>query len=307
MCLELGKGESMEIYVDVIFLINSIMNTLIFFITSKVLKMNTGFFRAFIFGLLSSVMYIIVAFFVVSPFINNGITQFIIICLNIFLFFRPKNIVSFVKEILAFHIFSFVIGGIGLYILYFFNYENILGNGFTFNFNAPIILFFGLSVFSYAFLSFLNKYLKKYLMDKQAFARVKVSLNGKSTELKALIDTGNTLHCPLTNTPVLVVEFQTIKSILPNDMKLIFYENRDNDISNFGHCFQNINIRLIPFKSVGNRNGILIGFIPDEMIINIGKEIINIHRGKGVVGICNFKLSNWDYSGLLSPEFLENN
>lgn len=297
----------MNIYIDVIFVINFIMNALIFYMSKIILKENIKVRYIILISLISTLIYVLVAF--VYPFnaINNRFSQLIIICLSIFVLFKPKKIVVFIKEIVIFHVISFIVGGIGLYVLYFFNYENILGDNINFNFNAPIFLFFGLSLMSYFFVNWIHKFIEKNMLNKQTFARIKVCLNNGTAEFNALVDTGNNLRCPITNIPVLVAEFQSIKTILPPKVQLIFFENKDEDITNFVEIIENINIRLIPFRSLGNRRGILLGFIPDKITIYTEKGNINFYKGEGIVGICNFKLSKWDYEGLLNPDFIKNN
>jgi stage II sporulation protein GA (sporulation sigma-E factor processing peptidase) len=63
-------------------------------------------------------------------------------------------------------------------------------------------------------------------------------------------------------------------------------------------------IRMIPFKSLGTENGMLIGFKPDTVEVTKENEILKL--SDVVVGIYNFSLTkNGDYHGLLSPHALE--
>lgn len=297
----------MEIYIDVVFLINFIMNTLVIYITKRLLRESVRLLKIVFFGFLSSLLYIIIAFVPVLHAINNGFTQLLIILFCIYFLFIPKSILIYIRQLVCFHLISFVLGGIGLYLLYFFNYENILGSGISFNFKAPIVIFFVLSGVSYFLIVILHRFLKEYLLNKQSFAMVSIGLNGNIAEIRALIDTGNTLYCPITNTPVMIAEFHSIKNILPPKLKLVFYENKDGDISNFVDFTEDMNIRAIPYKSIGKEKGILLGFVPDDIKIRINDKDINIGKGGVIVGICNFKLSKFDYEGLLNPDLIKYN
>ena len=83
-----------------------------------------------------------------------------------------------------------------------------------------------------------------------------------------MIDTGNLLKDPITGTPVIVVEKQSLKEIIEEEIlnqiegilegKYIDTKYTENYISKF---------RLIPFSSLGKQNGMLIGFKPDEVKI----------------------------------------
>ena len=56
-------------------------------------------------------------------------------------------------------------------------------------------------------------------------------------------------------------------------------------------------MKIIPFKSIGNENGILIGFKPDYLEIEYEDEIINIKDA--IIGIYENKLSKSDrYSAI---------
>ena len=61
--------------------------------------------------------------------------------------------------------------------------------------------------------------------------------------------------------------------------------------------------RIIPFKSLGNENALMIGFKPDEFNIeyNEEKQIIK----ELIIGIYNKKLSQYgEYSALIHPDIL---
>lgn len=60
---------------------------------------------------------------------------------------------------------------------------------------------------------------------------------------------------------------------------------------------------MIPYKSIGNENGSLLGFKPDYILLEgDNKSKIN----DVVIGICNEKLSNSKlYSGIFGLDILE--
>ena len=49
------------------------------------------------------------------------------------------------------------------------------------------------------------------------FVPVSIFIGGKKLDLKALVDTGNSLHDPLSNLPVVIVELDSIKEMLPQN------------------------------------------------------------------------------------------
>ena len=61
---------------------------------------------------------------------------------------------------------------------------------------------------------------------------------------------------------------------------------------------------LIPYKSIGNENGILLGFKPDYVVIDPSDEKIYVENS--VIGICDESLSNNKiYSGIFGLEILK--
>jgi len=65
------------------------------------------------------------------------------------------------------------------------------------------------------------------------FCLVKIHINGKFVNVKAIIDTGNFLKEPITKTPVVVVEKQALMELVPNYIldnidKIINGENIDS-------------------------------------------------------------------------------
>lgn len=134
-----------------------------------------------------------------------------------------------------------------------------------------------------------------------------VVLGDRSAKFNALVDTGNSLTDPLTGYPVIIVEAESVRNIVPPDIYACFASNRVPEaiIGSQGNDPWKSRIHLIPFKSIGKENGILAGFRPDAIKVlhgNTFKEIKNV-----IIGICGIKLSNNSrYTALLGPSSLAN-
>jgi stage II sporulation protein GA (sporulation sigma-E factor processing peptidase) len=115
----------------------------------------------------------------------------------------------------------------------------------------------------------------------QEYCDINIFINNKSIKIKSLIDTGNNLKDPINGSPVIVVENNIIKGILPENI-----ENR---------------IRIIPFKAIGLENGILKGYRVDKIEI-LEKKIV---KTDVVIAICDFALSkSGEYYALMNPALL---
>jgi stage II sporulation protein GA (sporulation sigma-E factor processing peptidase) len=147
-----------------------------------------------------------------------------------------------------------------------------------------------------------NKFVKEKLL-----VQLLISFDRKEAGLYALVDTGNSLFDPLTNSPVVVVEFNAIKDILPLEIRRIFENDCEKDLEKLTELISGTpwlsRFRLIPFTSLGKENGMLIGFRPDFIEIdseNQRKDIRDV-----IVGIYNRTLSrNAEYRALLNPDLI---
>lgn len=97
---------------------------------------------------------------------------------------------------------------------------------------------------------------------------VEVTLLGKKTAFTALRDTGNTLHDPVSGIPVMVADKTVLTRLLeekhlPEDpVELLQY---------LGQKVPELHPRLIPYKTVGVENGLLLAITPDKVMVS-GRE-----------------------------------
>lgn len=299
--------EMVEIYADIVFLVNFIMDVFIFWIVGKLLRQKTRFIKILLGGFVSTLLFCLLIF---VPFLNdfyNLPVLIAILMLGIKITFDAKSIREFLKLTVIFNIVSFCVGGMGIAIFYYTNISDVIGNMVGFyieDFSFKILI--SVSCFTYLILKIAVNWYKKYAIKKQKFYCIKVFFDDCVEEFVSLVDTGNSLSDPLTENPVVIAEFNSIKAFLPDEIKLLYYENNEPalltvDFNNDALFYRRI--RLLPFSGIGKQNGILLGFRPDRVeIITDDKSIISENI---IIGIYNFKLSqNNSYQGLLNPEIL---
>ena len=116
------------------------------------------------------------------------------------------------------------------------------------------------------------------------------------------------LKDPITQMPVIVVEKEILKNILPDailnnltkmiggDLPKEFYEGENLEyITKF---------RVIPFSSIGKTNGMLLGFKANKVIIHQEEHAKTIENV--IVGIYDNKLSKKDqYFALIGLDIIE--
>lgn len=157
---------------------------------------------------------------------------------------------------------------------------------------------FGFIIITTAF-----KNIKGKLSKKDMFCNIKININSNTIYTKAIIDTGNFLREPITKIPVVVVEKEVLKGVIPeeilNNLSNII-EGKEIELGKYAS-----KIRLIPFMSLGKENGMLIGIKADGITVNIQEDKLFIKNI--IIGIYDGSLSKTGkYKALIGLELLEN-
>lgn len=299
----------MVIYADIVFLINFFMDTIILFLTSILVKKKVNKSLVIFGAFIGSLLYCLLMFY---PKINkfyNPITSIFTIVIPTLLVFKPKSLREFFKTFVSLNICAFLIGGICTALFFYTNFNNYIGELLSFemnNFSFKLLIFS--SSATYVTIKLIRLKINSKMQKKQHIVSVTLTKNTKSVAFNALVDTGNTLREPITNKHVIILEFEIFKDFLPDEIKLIFYENLENDITKIYEAIEKIDdtsflscFRLIPFKSIGKENGNLISVKVDSVLItDINKKYL---ISDVFIAISNFKLTNsLDYNALINPE-----
>lgn len=298
----------MEIYLDVLILENLVINYLILYVTAKFSKYRTSTLRLFS-GAIIGALY--VGIIIIEPDIKVFYTTLAKILLSFFIIavtFPPRKIMTFIKTLVIFYISTFIFAGAALAFLFFNNQGGFVKNGIVYVFGQSkwSLMFFSLVTVGIIIKIFMEVIQSKFPRENLLIP-VKIAFDNRKIGFPALVDTGNSLKDPLTNNPVMVVEFNALEELLPIEIKDIFKNSKEDDLScvtttiSTSQWFSRF--RLIPFSSLGKENGMLIGFKPD--FIEIGEEEEKRDVKNVIVGIYNRSLSrNEKYKALLGPELV---
>ncbi len=298
----------MEVYVDIIFLINFFMDFFIFWITKKFIMKNVSIKRLLFGAFFSSATYCVITFVDFLNFLYNPLWILIILIFSVFITFGAANIKELLKNTIFFIVTSFAAGGLATALFYFCNISNFIGNFidiYIHNFSLKFLIF-SISFF-YILLKFVIVQYKKITIKRRVFCGAEIFLKDKRTTLKALIDTGNSLYEPISGKPVIIAELSALKKVIPDGMNNFFEKNGNSVPDKIYDCIKfgdfDIELRIIPFSSIGKRKGAIMGFLADKAVIHYEKEFC---FEKAVIGICDFKLSATDdYNALLNPQMFK--
>ena len=145
--------------------------------------------------------------------------------------------------------------------------------------------------------------IKQKITQKDMIYHAKILYSGKIVVLKLALDTGNFLNDPITRLPVIIVESEKLKELIPSSLlNQIENDNYYRALEQMeGHLKRRCSI--IPFSSIGKNNGILLGFRPDDFILQTqeGEEISK----KVIIAIYPYNLSQSNsYAGLIGLNIL---
>jgi stage II sporulation protein GA (sporulation sigma-E factor processing peptidase) len=297
-----------EIYLDVLFLENVVMNYLILLVTAKFSKSQASNLRLLL-GALVGAAYVVVL--ITLPNVKVYYTFGAKILLSIVIIavaFSPNKLSTFIKTLAVFYVSTFIFAGAALAFIYFNQSEGFVRNGIIYAFwqSKWTFLFLSIAMVGIIVRVFMEVLQHRFVKDKLLIP-LKISFERKIIDMSALVDTGNSLHDPLSDLPVIVVEFKAIQNILPEEIQNIFVQSKENDLSSVTSIVSGskwlARFRIIPFSSLGKENGMLIGFKPDYIEIGENKDRKGINNV--IVGIYNRTLSkNERYRALLSPDLV---
>lgn len=298
----------METYVygDIIVLENFIMNFIILWCTAKLLKHKHSWLLLVIASFLGAI-YALGSYFgefhyFYSPYMKVIFSIFIII-----IAYLPHHIRDFVKLMAVFYITSFVFGGAAFGLFYFLNGLKYISYGTFYIKDFPVKTLLASIAIAYIVVKYSWDFIQYRVKRERILTEIYILLDNKKVAIMALVDTGNALNEPISKAPVVVAEYASIKELLPKDVQIIFEKENQNDFNMIAHIMSNSELvtrfRVIPFKSLGKENGMLLGFKPDEIqLIENNKQQSIKHI---IIGIYSKKLSNsGEYSALIHPDIL---
>ena len=290
----------MTIYLDVVLLENIILNYIIIFATSIISKTKTSHIRITISSLIGGLFAIVNYFSDLNFYINVCIKVFVSVFMMV-VAFKILEWKKILKLVVFFYFVSFMFGGIAFMLLFIVNPQNIImkNNYLLGTYPMKITALAGIS--GLIMIVIVSKIIKIKMQKNTMIYELEIFYNGKAEKLKTLLDTGNLLKEPISNLDVIIAEKDSLKGIIEEDV----LENIKNIIKGKWIEKNNLNslkIKIIPFSSLGNDNGLLIGFKPVYVKINGDESII---RNDVLIGIYDGKLSRSNmYSSLIGLDIL---
>ena len=239
------------------------------------------------------------------PWLFHIVVAGMVSLLMLLIAFPWQGIHSFLRLVAAFYLISFSMAGAALaggYLLGYTGYA--FGAIQTLKVSALIFgLIFGLMIARKGFLSIRRSWRKEEFRTE-----IEISFLGHSCRANALIDTCNDLREPISGLPVVVADKRVLLPLMPESFQEAFQKNNGDPVRLAQEYFANHqdawhkSFRLIPFTSIGQQHGLLLGFKPDSLRLYDGHQT---RDGNAVVCIATNGLSTGEYRAILNPEVFE--
>lgn len=270
----------MEVYAEYLFGENFLMGILILYLSSKIASLKTSKKRLFIGGVLCGFF----SFVIFIP--NTGMLLGIAfkVAFSMLLAYVAFNKKVFKGTILIYIVSAFM-GGMTIILLYITRIKGMTNNAVLYIGDITYMnVVFGATV-SYTIIMLFSHVMTAKQLKERIFTDITVEIEGHTVTHRALIDSGNFLKDPLSGRAVAIISQSAavkLKSLAAIDF-------------NTRYC-------LIPYNSIGTKNGILEGYRVDNAYVNgrsLGSIIVAVYDTE----FCKLGEEE-EYQMLLSKDFL---
>jgi len=259
----------MTIYIDIILIENMLMNYIIIFATSVILKIKVKQFRIILASLIGSI-YAVLEYVYPIQIYSNIIMKLLLSIIITYISFNSQSIKKFLHQLIIFYLTTFAFGGTALAMLYFINPNELFIENGIFKGTYPIKSIFIGGIIGFFIIVIAFKIVKTKISIKDIFYNITIKINNTYINTKAMVDTGNLLKEPITNTPVIIVEHTLLYEAIPKEILNNLSNILGGDLSLVPENIQNeyiSKLRFIPYASLGKQNGMLLGITADEVKI----------------------------------------
>jgi stage II sporulation protein GA (sporulation sigma-E factor processing peptidase) len=261
------------VYLDVIWALNLLFDSLLLYLTAIFLKRRIRLWRIAVGGFIGSLI-ILLSFTPLNVYSSHPISKLIFSILMVLIAFGYKRLSFFIKALMTLYVSTFLIGGAIMGTHYFIQYDSLLTTKvFLTNvkgFGDPISWLFVLIGFPIAW-HFSRKNVESMEMTKIQFEQivnVTLNINCKSFIFKGLVDSGNQLYDPLSKLPVMFVSIKNQLDTFPESIRKLAEDPEPLIIGTveFPDEWQD-RLRIIPYRVIGHEHQLIIAVKIDSILI----------------------------------------
>lgn len=280
-----------EVYIDVVFLTNLIMDYILLRLLKLFLKCPGTRFRAFLGALAGALGACVILVLPTDNFLPGVILMhgfLAVLMVKIGCGVQSRSML--LQAVLALYFTAFLCGGF---------WDVMSADG-----GVTLKTFLLFSAATYAMLTCWAKVRDYIRMRKLKLYNVNLSYQGKVLHVKGFYDTGNQLTDLGSGKPVSITSWEVLSGILPDE---VFRELRkyqeSMDEPDRGE-WRNLKPHFLTFQSVGNPSGMVLAMTLDEMCICTEHQTVLVHRPVLALPKEEFLLQK-DYQIILNSQLLE--
>lgn len=249
----------MKIYLDVVLIENFIMNYMIIFSTAIISKSKIHYFRISLASLLAG-FYSILAYIWELESVLSFCVKFLISMLIILIAFDNRKPKMILKQLILFYLVSFTFGGISFMLLFLINPANIVFQNGLLVGSYPVKMTIIGGLLGFVVIAIVSYVIKDRLKVKSMLCDLEIYHKGNYKKLKTMIDTGNLLKEPISQTDVIIVEKNSLRGIMSDEILDHLDDILQGKWLSSKEDVYAYKFKVIPFSSLGNENGLLIRF-----------------------------------------------
>lgn len=297
----------MTLYVDVIWLLNWLFDSLLLCWTAVLMKFRFKLWRMIAGGFAGSLI-IVLAFTPWQVYADYVWVKLLFSVLMLLTGFGFTRITAFLKHLAGLYLVTFLSGGVLLGLHYMFAYKLAAnpgtGSASINQYGDPVSWLFVLAGFPLAW-QFSKKTLGSAEMAAITFnelVTVRFRIGDFSSTVTGLVDSGNQLYDPVTRTPVMIVALTGREHGMPEDMLDLFKSGSAFSGNWERQLSWEDRLRIIPCKVVGNDSQLLTAVKPDSLEVTKGKDVYEV---KGLISFTMQQLSpDQQYQSIVHPKML---
>ena len=300
----------MTVYLDVIWALNLLFDSLLLYLTAIFLKRRIQIWRIIAGGFIGSLI-ILLSFTPLNAYTSHPISKLICSMFMVLIAFGFKRLTFFFKALMTLYVSTFLIGGAIMGTHYFIQSDlelsvKVLASSVK-GYGDPISWLFVLIGFPLAW-HFARKNVESMEMTKIQFEQivdVELHIDNETLHFKGLVDSGNQLYDPLSKLPVMFVSVKDQVEAVPESVSKLAAADPEQFImgsQDISHEWQH-RLRIIPYKVVGQEHQLIVAIKPDLILIE--------HNGvqylceKGLVSFTMQQLSAEDaFQCIVHPKML---
>ncbi len=294
----------MTVYVDIVFIENVLINYIILLATSLISKNKIKYVSILLSSIIGG-LYAILNYILPMNVLENIFFKIFLSFVMIKIAFIELKLKKLLICLVMFYLTSFTFGGTAFMLLFLVNPEKLIYKNGVFTGTYPIEITLIGGIVGFLIIFIVSKIIKNRFNSSDLLCELEIFYNGKSKKIKTLIDTGNLLKEPISKDDVIIVEKESLRYFIDEkvlvEIKNIISGKYIGDVSEDIYKYK---FKVIPFASLGNENGVLIGFKPDYIKLYSSEE--EMVKNNVFIGIYDGKLSKTNiYSSLIGINILK--